>query len=145
MNYVCKLPLKLSYACKSHNLGLGESGFINCASPAVHLMKRFRTRWFWRIFAVTPKRCRSWFHQIFRKLPSTVLANPAIDVSMLSSFRDHLVSTPWWFQLNLMLNSYGVLHLIKQGRRWARSCRICKLHFVIFDKIGDSDSFFPLI
>ena len=44
-------------------------------------------------------------HKIFRKLPSTVLANPAIDVSMLSSFRDHPVSTPWWFQLNFMLNS----------------------------------------
>ena len=41
----------------------------------------------------------------FQQIPATILANPAIDVSMLSSFRDHPASTPWLFQLNLLLNS----------------------------------------
>ena len=39
MNDVCKLPLQLSYTCKSHTLGLGESGFIHCASPVVPFME----------------------------------------------------------------------------------------------------------
>ena len=57
----------------------------------------------------------------------TALADLAIDPSMLASFLVQLMSTPWCLQLNLLLNSQGVLHLIHEERRQERSCRSCKV------------------